>query len=188
MQEDIKKSIEVLRSGGVILYPTDTIWGLGCDATNQEAVKKIYDIKKRSDSKSLIVLMDSENKLNRYVNNVPDIVYDLIELSESPLTIILEDVKFFAENIINKQDDSVGIRITNEKFSNSLIRQFKKPIVSTSANISGLKSPLLFDDISQDIINSVDYVVQYRQDDTKKSAPSKIIKVDKQSRVKIIRQ
>lgn len=187
MQNDIRKALEVLRNGGVILYPTDTIWGLGCDATNTEAVKKIYDIKNRTDSKSMIVLIDSENKLPSYVNDVPEVAYDIMELSEKPLTIIFEDAKLLAPNVINQEDSSVGIRITKEPFSQRLIQQFKKPIVSTSANKSGEAFPAIFDEISNAIIDKVDYVVQYRQDDLSKSAPSGIIKIGKDSSIKIIR-
>jgi len=188
MHDDIIKALETLRSGGIILYPTDTIWGLGCDATNPEAVKKIYDIKKRNDNKALIILMDSVNRLSRYANNISDVAFDLIELSDKPLTIILNDIKFIADNIINKQDDSVGVRITKEKFTNTLIQRFKKPIVSTSANISETKTPAIFSEIDNNIIKNVDYVVKYRQNDTTKSKPSGIIKIDNLNRIKIIRE
>jgi L-threonylcarbamoyladenylate synthase len=188
MQKDIKKALEVLRKGGVILYPTDTIWGLGCDATNADAVKKIYDIKNRADSKSMIVLIDTENKLPSYVNDVPEVAYDIMELSEKPLTVIFEDARMLAHNVINQDDNSVGIRITKEPFSQKLIQQFKKPIVSTSANLSGEAFPTLFDEISKAIIDKVDYVVEYRQDDLSKSAPSGIIKIGKDSSIKIIRE
>ena len=188
MHNDIKQALQILRNGGVILYPTDTIWGLGCDATNKEAVKKIYEIKKRTDNKSMIVLMDSVNRLSSYINDIPDVVFDMLEYSESPLTVILEGAKFLAENVINKSDNSVGVRIVNESFCNKLIQQFKKPIVSTLANISGEPSPFIFDEISDEIINSVDYVVTYRQDDLTKAKPSSIIKIGKDSSVKIIRK
>lgn len=188
MQNDIKKSLEVLRSGGVILYPTDTIWGLGCDATNEKAVQKIYDIKKRADNKSMIILMDSENRLPAYVDDIPDVAYDLIELTEKPLTVIFEGAKSLATNVINKDDKSVGIRITKDKFSKELIQRFKLPIVSTSANISGEAAPSIFDEISDDIISAVDYVVEYRQNDYTKAKPSGILKIGKDSSVKIIRE
>lgn len=188
MQNDIKKAIEVLRSGGVILYPTDTIWGLGCDATNETAVQKIYDIKKRSDNKSMIILMDSENRLTGYVNDIPEVAYDVIEFAEKPLTVIFEGAKSLASNVINKEDQSVGIRITKEKFTKELIQRFRLPIVSTSANISGEPSPSIFDEISEEIKSAVDYIVEYRQDDTTKAKPSGIIKIGKDCSVKIIRE
>jgi L-threonylcarbamoyladenylate synthase len=188
MQNDIKQALQVLRNGGVILYPTDTIWGLGCDATNKEAVKKIYEIKKRTDNKSLIVLMDSVNRLGSYVDDIPDVVYDMIEFSENPLTLILEGAKYLADNVINSEDNSVGIRIISEPFCNKLIQQFRKPIVSTSANISGEQTPAIFDEISDNIINSVDYVVNYRQNDLIKAKSSSIIKIGKNNSVKIIRK
>jgi len=188
MQTDIKKALEVLRSGGVILYPTDTIWGLGCDATNPEAIKKIYEIKNRIDNKSMIILMDSVNRIDSYIEEVPDVAYDVIELSEKPLTVILEGAKALAQNVINNDDQSVGIRVTKEKFSQQLIQRFRKPIVSTSANISGEPSPKIFDDIDQNIIEKVDYVVKFRQDDISKSEPSSIIKIGQDLSINIIRK
>ncbi len=188
MQNDIKNALEVLRSGGVILYPTDTIWGLGCDATNHEAVKKIFNIKKRIDNKSVIVLMDNVNRLSIYVEDVPEAAYDLIELSEKPLTVILEGAKSLAYNVINRKDNSVGVRVVNDKFCQQLIQRFKKPIVSTSANISGKISPVCFNEIDNNIIEQVDYVVEYRQDDISKAKPSGIIKINRDSTIKIIRK
>ena len=188
MHDDILKSLEVLRSGGVILYPTDTIWGLGCDATNPDAVQKIYDIKKRADNKSLIILMDSTNRLNSYIDDVPNVAYDIMEMSEEPLTVILEGAKSLADNVVNKQDNSVGVRVIQEPFLYKLIQRFKRPIVSTSANISGSSSPIIFKEISQDIIDQVDYVVNYRQNDMNKSKPSGIIKIGRDSSVKVIRK
>ncbi len=188
MHDDIKKALEVLRSGGIILYPTDTIWGLGCDATNEEAVQKIYTIKKRTDSKSMIILIDSENRLSSYVEEVPEVAYNIMELSEKPVTVIFEGAKYLAANVINQEDNSIGIRITHEAFSKQLIQQFKKPIVSTSANISGDHFPASFKDINQEILKQVDYVVQYRQGDHTASLPSSIIKIGKDATVKIIRK
>jgi L-threonylcarbamoyladenylate synthase len=142
MIEDIKAALDVLQKGGVILYPTDTIWGIGCDACNEDAVKKVYAIKNRIDSKSMLVLMENAALIERYVGEVPDIAYDLIELTDKPLTIIFDGARFLAKNLI-AEDGSVGIRITTEKFSSELIRRFKRPIVSTSANLSGnLRQPV----------------------------------------------
>jgi len=186
-RDDIKKCLEVLNNGGVILYPTDTIWGLGCDATNQEAVKKIFDIKKRAESKSMLVLMENINLLERYVDKAPDVAYDLIELTEKPLTIIYSGAKNLASGLI-AQDGSVGIRFTSEPFTSQLIQRFRKPIVSTSANISGMKSPAYFDEIDDEIINDVDYTVTYRQADKTPSSPSSIIKLGETGEVKIIRK
>lgn len=186
MQNSIKKALEVLRQGGVILYPTDTIWGIGCDATNDEAVNRIYKIKQRADNKSMLVLLDNEVKIARYVCDVPDIAYDLIEMSEKPLTIIYEHSKGLSENI-SKHNETVGIRVTQEPFSKHLIEQFKKPIVSTSANLSGSDSPLCFSEISEEIKAAVDYVVEYGQDDDK-ARPSSIILLGNDSSIKIIRE
>ena len=186
MNEAIKKALEVLRSGGVILYPTDTIWGLGCDATNDEAVNRIYEIKQRNDQKSMLVLIDNMAKLDRYVSDVPDLAYDLIEMSDKPLTIIYDKSKGLSENV-SKKDSSIGIRITQEVFSRRLIEQFKRPIISTSANISGATSPSCFSEISEEIKLAVDYVVEFRQED-EKAVPSSIIMLGNNSSIKVIRE
>ena len=187
MIEDIKAALEVLQKGGVILYPTDTIWGIGCDACNEEAVKKVYAIKNRVDSKSMLVLMENASLIDRYVMDVPDIAFDLIELTDKPLTIIFDGARSLAKNLI-ADDGSVGIRITTEKFSSELIRRFKRPIVSTSANLSGKPSPACFNEIDQEIIDAVDYVVKFRQDDTQKAIPSSIMKLGRGGEIKIIRE
>ena len=187
MIEDIKAALEVLQKGGVILYPTDTIWGIGCDACNEDAVKKVYAIKKRIDSKSMLVLMENASLIDRYVMEVPDIAFDLIELTDKPLTIIFDGARSLAKNLI-ADDGSVGIRITTEKFSSELIRRFKRPIVSTSANLSGKPSPACFNEIDQEIIDAVDYVVKFRQDDTQKAIPSSIMKLGRGGEIKIIRE
>ena len=186
MYDDIIKSLEVLKSGGTILYPTDTIWGIGCDATNEEAIDKIYGIKKREETKSMIILLDTDAKLMQYVDDVPDVAYDLIELSDKPLTIIFSKAKNLPSNLINN-DGSIAIRIVKDEFCQKLISRFRKPIVSTSANISGETSPLIFDKISDLIKQSVDYAVNWRQDDFTKSRPSGIIKLDNSGIVKVIR-
>jgi L-threonylcarbamoyladenylate synthase len=186
MIEDIKAALEVLQKGGVIVYPTDSIWGIGCDACNEAAVQRIYAIKNRVDSKSMLVLMENAALIDRYVAEVPDIAFDLIELTDKPLTIIYDGAKNLAGNLI-AEDGSIGIRITSEEFSKELIRRFKRPIVSTSANISGKPSPACFNEIEQEILNSVDFVVNYRQDETKKATPSSIIKLGRGGEIKIIR-
>ncbi|MCQ2195387.1 MAG: threonylcarbamoyl-AMP synthase [Paludibacteraceae bacterium] len=187
MKEDIKNAIKVMKAGGIILYPTDTIWGLGCDATNEAAVKKIFDIKKREDSKSMLVLTDAAAKIERLVGDIPPIIWDLVEVSDKPLTIIYPGGKNMAKNLI-AEDGSVGIRITNETFSKELCFQFRMPVVSTSANISGEPSPANFSEISEEIKNAVDYIVKYRQNDKTKSKPSSIIKVEADGAIKIIRE
>ncbi len=187
MNEEIKKASEILRKGGVILYPTDTIWGIGCDATNEEAVKRVYAIKQRQDSKSMLVLIDSTAKLDFYVEDLPEIALDLIELSDKPLTIIYSGARNLAPNLV-AQDGSVGIRVTQEAFSRELCRQFRKPVVSTSANISGQPAPSNFSEINDEIIRSVDYVVDYRRNETAQSRPSSIIQLGTGGLVKIIRE
>jgi L-threonylcarbamoyladenylate synthase len=187
MHNDIKKAVEVLKSGGVILYPTDTIWGIGCDATNPEAVARIYQIKQREDSKSMLVLMENPALLERYVNDVPEIAWDLVEISTTPLTVIYPGAKNIAANLI-AEDGSIGIRFTKEKFTTKLLQQFRRPIVSTSANISGQKSPAFFDEISEEIKSKVDYIVEYRQDDINPAQPSSIIKLWPGGRIDIIRK
>jgi len=187
MHDDIKKALEVLQKGGVILYPTDTIWGIGCDATNAEAVKRVYEIKKRADSKSMLVLMENVNLLERYMQEVPEIAYSLIEVTDKPMTIIYPAAKNLASNLL-AEDGSVGIRITGERFTQQLIQRFRKPIVSTSANISGEPSPATFAEISDEIKGAVDYVVEYRQDDIAPAKPSSIIKLGVGGEIKIIRE
>ena len=187
MKEDIEKSLEILNRGGVILYPTDTIWGIGCDATNNEAVKRIYSIKKRTDSKALLVLIENENRLPSYIQDIPDIAWELIDVADKPLTLIYPGAKNLAPSLI-ADDGSVGIRIVKEKFCEDLIRRFKRPIVSTSANITGEPSPSNFDDISDEIKAAVDYVVEYRQDDISKATPSGIIKLNEKGQFQILRK
>ena len=187
MEEDIKKCIEVLNKGGLILYPTDTIWGIGCDATNPDAVKKVYDLKCREDNKAMLVLLDSVNNLDRYVREVPEIAYDLIDVAVSPLTIIYDNGYNLAPNLLG-ENGSVGIRVTNEKFSQMLCKRFRRPIVSTSANISGEASALTFREISQAIKDGVDYIVNYRRCDNEKRKASSIIKLDANGVIKILRK
>ena len=187
MKEDIDNAVKVLREGGVILYPTDTIWGIGCDATNQHAVERIYEIKERSDEKSMIILVDTENRIPSYVSTMPEVAWDLVEVSEKPLTVIYPGAKNLAENLI-APDRSIGIRVTRDSFCIKLISRLKKPIVSTSANISGEKPPANFHEINALIMNKVDYVVKYRQDDVSRSSPSGIIKLGTGGEVKIIRE
>ncbi len=186
MTEDIKKACEVMAAGGIILYPTDTIWGIGCDATNEKAVQRVYELKRRADNKAMLVLMDSEAKLDRYVSDVPDIAWDLISVSDKPLTIIYSSAKNLATNLLGA-DGSVGIRITNEEFSKKLCERFRKPLVSTSANVSGEPSPANFSEVSEVIKEGVDYIVSYRQDDMSKAATSGIIKLGAGGLVQVIR-
>ena len=187
MNEDIKKAIEVLKQGGIILYPTDTIWGIGCDATNEEAVEKLYAIKQIDKSKSMLILLDNPVKLQTYIHEVPDIAWDLIDLSDKPLTIILNGAKNLAPNLISN-DGSIGIRITAEDFSRELCMRFRKPIVSTSANITGQTAPQNFDQIDPEIIDLVDFVVEYRQNEMSKHTPSSIIKLEANGNINIIRK
>jgi len=186
-REDLKKACEVMQKGGVILYPTDTIWGIGCDATNPEAVKRVYDIKKRADSKAMLVLVDSTVKVNFYVSDVPAVAWDLIEFTTKPLTIIYDGARNLAENLL-AEDGSVGIRVTAEEFSKQLCFRFRKAIVSTSANISGQPSPANFSEISEEVKQAVDYIVEYRQNEVGHPEPSSIIKLGKGGEVKIIRE
>lgn len=187
IQEDIKKAVETMKKGGVILYPTDTVWGIGCDATNAEAVAKVYAIKRRSDSKALICLVDSEARMQRYVRNVPDVAWDIFELSEKPTTIILDNAVNLAPNLI-ADDGSIAMRITREPFSKELCYRFQKPIVSTSANISGQPAAENYCDLTEELINSVDYVCWSRRQEKKPHKPSCIIKLSESGEVSIIRK
>lgn len=187
MKEEIEKALTVLKSGGVILYPTDTVWGLGCDATNEAAVEKINQIKQRPGNKSFILLLDSDHKIPSYVNDVPELAYDLIEYAENPLTIIFSHAKNVAPNVIN-EDGSIGIRIVRHSFCEQLLQRFKKPIVSTSANISGDPTPATFDEISNQIKEGVDYVVDYEQSDSAPKTPSTIMKLSPSGEFHFIRK
>ena len=186
-QEDIKNAVEVLRKGGVILYPTDTVWGIGCDATNAEAVAKVYKIKHRDDSKALICLVDSDARLQRYVRNVPNVAWDIFELATKPTTVILDDAVNLAPNLI-ADDGSIALRITQEAFSKELCFRFQKALVSTSANISGEPAAQNYCDISQEIIDAVDYTCWTRRQEHKPHTPSSIIKLTKNGVVTIIRK
>ena len=186
-EEDIRKAVEVLRKGGVILYPTDTVWGIGCDATNSEAVKRVYDIKQRDDSKALICLVDSDARLQRYIRKVPDVAWQLLDCFDKPTTVILDGAVNLAENLI-AEDGYVGIRITQEPFSKELCFRFQKALVSTSANISGEPAAQNYPDIDPKIIEAVDYVCWSRRQEHKPHKPSSIIKLTEDGQVTIIRK
>lgn len=184
--EDIKEAVAVMRKGGVILYPTDTVWGIGCDATNAEAVAKIYAIKKRAESKAMICLTDSDNRMQRYVKDVPNVAWDLLNLATTPTTVILDGADGLAPNLI-AEDGSIAIRITQEEFSKELCYRMQKPIVSTSANISGEPTAQNYRDISEEIINAVDYVCKARRNEHQPHKPSSIIRIRKNGEFTIIR-
>ncbi len=186
MTEEINNAIEVLASGGLILYPTDTVWGIGCDATNEIAVQKIYDLKQREATKSMICLVANDFMLEKYVTKVPDVAYDLIDVSPKPITIVYDEPRGVAKNLIS-DDNTLAIRVASDKFCQYLINKYKKPIVSTSANISGEPTPSRFSEISQAIIKGVDYVVNLNKD-TVNSVSSTIIKLSNDGTVKVIRE
>jgi L-threonylcarbamoyladenylate synthase len=177
LKDEVNKALKVIQEGGIILYPTDTIWGIGCDATNTEAVKKIYTLKQRAESKSMIILLDTDNKLVSYVQEVPDVAYDLIEFAENPLTLVMPGAKNVSPALIN-EDGTIGIRVAKHDFCQQLIQRLRKPLVSTSANISGQPSPANFGQVSADIINGVDYVVDLEQHDLSQKKPSTIMRLN----------
>ena len=180
---DIKNAVEVLKKGGVILYPTDTVWGIGCDATNEEAVRRIYEIKKRSDAKSMLCLVDNPDR----IRTVPDVAWDLIDCATDPLTVILPDANGVAPSLL-AEDGSLGMRVTRDEFSRQLCYRLQKPLVSTSANISGEPTARYFREISPEIIGQMDYVVQFRRGDTKPHKPSSIVKLGPKGEVTVIRK
>lgn len=186
-EEDIRKAVETMRKGGVILYPTDTVWGIGCDATNAEAVAKVYKIKKRDDSKALICLVDSDARLQRYVRNVPEVAWQLLDCADKPTTVILDGAVNLAPNLI-ADDGSIALRITAEPFSKELCYRFQKAVVSTSANISGEPTAQNYRDIAPEIIDAVDYVCWSRRQEHKPHTPSSIIKLGMGGEVEIIRK
>ena len=190
-KEDLQAALQVLRNGGIIVYPTDTVWGIGCDATNAEAVAKIYALKQREDNKSMLVLLDSPAKLPYYVGEIPDAAWAMLEAVQDaedtkPLTIIYPNARNMAANLI-AEDDSVGIRITNEPFSKALCAQLKHPLVSTSANISGHPTARFFHEIENEILEGADYVCRFRREDDCPHEPSSIIKIHADGTFQIIR-
>lgn len=188
-KQDLQQALQVLRQGGVILYPTDTVWGIGCDATNEAAVARVYEIKRRVDSKAMLVLLDGAGKLQGYIEKVPETAWMLLEASEDqrPITIIYPRAKNLAANLL-AEDGSVGIRITTEAFSKALCEQLRRPIVSTSANFSGGPAAKLFREIAPELLEAVDYVCHFRRDDNTVAKPSSIIKIDERERITIIRK
>ena len=186
-QSEIKKTLEVLQSGGIILYPTDTLWGIGCDATNETAVKKIYQIKNRKDNKSMIILLENANLLESYVRHVPEQAWQLIEYSESPLTIVYDGARNLAPSVL-AEDGSIAIRITKDDFCIKLINRFRKPIVSTSANLSGDKAPQSFHDISDAIKSSVDYIVNLRHEEHGIKKASTVIRLRENGQIEFLRK
>ena len=184
--QDIRNAIDVMKCGGVILYPTDTVWGLGCDATNAEAVKRVYEIKQREDSKSLICLVDNDARLQRYVADIPDPAWDIFDLAVNPTTVILDGARNLPDNLV-AEDGSIAMRITAEPFSHELCYRFQRPVVSTSANISGEPTARCFDEISEELKQAVDYVCTSRRNE-KNPRPSSIIRLKKDGQVSIIRK
>jgi L-threonylcarbamoyladenylate synthase len=186
LEEEIKTSVALLKKGKIILYPTDTIWGIGCDATNSKAVQRIYKIKGRSETKSMIILLESEEKIKRYVEDVPAIAYDLIANSASPLTIVYPRAKNLAKNLI-APDGSIAIRIVRGRFGSPVMKELDRPLVSTSANVSGQPTAPFFHQISKEIIESVDYVVEAFRERVRAVKPSTIIKLEVNGKFTIIR-
>jgi len=185
MNEEINKALQILKEGGLILYPTDTVWGIGCDATNTEAVEKVFKLKQRHDSKALICLVADDRMLKKYVKKIPDAAFDIIDISEDPITIIYDDAQNLAHNLVAK-DNSIAIRIPNDDFCFQLLRRFNGAIVSTSANISTAPSPKSFKEISLEVLKGVDYVVNLHREKIS-SKPSSIIKLSNDGQVKVIR-
>lgn len=185
-RDDIREAVRVMQSGGVILYPTDTIWGIGCDACNEDAVRRVFEIKRRAEAKSVISLVDSEVKVEFYVRSVPDVAWQLWECSDEPLTLVLDGARNLASGVI-ASDGSVALRVTREAFSRQLCMRMKRAIVSTSANIAGEPAPRCFYEISPEILQAVDYVCLSRRDEAPRQTPSHIIKIGPSGEVKIIR-
>lgn len=186
-RDDIRRAVEVMRQGGVILYPTDTIWGIGCDAASAEAVSRVFAIKRRDDAKALISLVDSEAKVQFYVPDVPDVAWDLMELSERPLTIIYDGVRHLAPNLM-AADGSAALRVTREEFSRELCMRMGRAVVSTSANISGEPSPRSFADIAPELLRAVDYVCTSRREETSLPSASSIVRLGAGGLVQVIRE
>lgn len=184
---DINKSIETLKSGGIILCPTDTVWGLSCDATNPKAVEKLFELKKRPQNMSMIVLVATDAAIQQYVREVPEIAWELLDVADKPLTIVYPGAKNLAQNLISS-DGTIAIRVCKDDFCNALISKYRKPLVSTSANFSGEITPLIFNEISDELLSSVDYVVTYNQGNITKSQPSSVIKIGLGGEIEILRK
>lgn len=184
--EEVVKIAEIMKSGGVVIYPTDTIWGIGCDAGNHEAVEKIYKIKERDFSKSMLVLIDRDNKLSRYVKDIPDPAWDILDYATKPTTIIFDKPYNIAENLM-AEDGSVGFRVCGDKYCQEIVKKLGRPIVSTSANFSGDPSPKNFETINKELLKRADYVSNYRRREKRMKAASTIIKLGNDSSVKVIR-
>ena len=187
LRDEVAKAFKVVQEGGIILYPTDTIWGIGCDAANTDAVKRIFALKQRDEAKSMIILLDTDNKLQSYIQEVPELAYNLIEYAENPLTLVMPGAKNISPSLI-AADGSVGIRVTSHQFCQQLIQRLRRPLVSTSANISGEPSPQYFGQISDDIINGVDYVVDMEQHSTEIKKPSTIMRLDASGKFEFLRR
>ncbi|MDO7138711.1 L-threonylcarbamoyladenylate synthase [Algibacter lectus] len=186
MNEEINKAIQILKEGGLILYPTDTVWGIGCDATNPEAVKKVYQLKQREDSKALICLVTDDRMLKKYVKSIPESALTIIDVADKPTTIIYDDAQNLAPNLI-AEDGSIAIRIPDDEFCYQLSRRLNGALVSTSANISGFPTPKSFKEIAPEVLKGVDYVVNLQREKTCAN-PSSIIKLSNSGVVKIIRK
>jgi L-threonylcarbamoyladenylate synthase len=185
MNEEINKALKTLKEGGLILYPTDTVWGIGCDATNSKAVEQVFKLKQRHDSKALICLVADDRMLKKYVKKIPEVAFDILDVSEDPITIIYDDAQNLAKNLI-AEDNTIAIRIPNDDFCFQLLRRFNGAIVSTSANISGMPTPKSFKEISQEVLKGVDYVVNLHHEKIS-NKPSSIIKLTNDGQVKVIR-
>ena len=183
---EVHNAFEVIKNGGIILYPTDTVWGIGCDATNEEAINKIFALKQRTESKSMIVLVNGERMMHQVFNEIPEVAWQILDFAEKPTTLILDKPKNIAKNLI-AEDNSLAVRMVNEPFCFKLMERMKKPLVSTSANISGMFTPKTFKEIGPEIIKGVDYVVNLQHDKVCKN-PSTIIKLSLDSQVKVIRK
>jgi L-threonylcarbamoyladenylate synthase len=187
LKDEVAKALKIVQDGGIILYPTDTIWGIGCDATNTEAVQKIYRLKQRDETKSMIILLDTDNKLPSYISDVPDLAYDLMEFAENPLTLVMPGAKNISPALISS-DGSIGVRVSGHPFCQQLIQRLRKPLVSTSANISGKPSPQYYSQINQEIIDGVDYVVDIDQHSMEIKNPSTIMRLAPNGSFEFIRR
>lgn len=185
-QTDVEAAVRTMRDGGVILYPTDTVWGLGCDATNSAAVKRVFEIKRRADAKALISLVGSVAQLERYVREIPEPAYELVELATTPVTVVYDLPQGLAPELL-APDGSAGLRLTSEAYSRALCLRLRRPVVSTSANISGRPTPAIFAEIADEIVEAVDYVAGYRRDDCEGGRSSSVIKISSDCSIKILR-
>jgi L-threonylcarbamoyladenylate synthase len=188
MHDDLKNALEILRTGGVILFPADTSWCLGCDAADEKAVDKLLEIMGQRSPNSEVILLDQIGRIDGYIDDVPSMAYDMLEMSDKPLVLVLEGAKNLAHNVVDDKENTIAVQVSTDRFCQQLIQRFKKPIFSVPATVNQTKLNTIFDDVDEDMLSKVNYIVEHRQDDIRKIKPSGIVLLRKSGEVKVIRE